>query len=60
MITMRMMQVIAHDVIGVIAVRDGGVTAGGVMDMACGFLICAVTGRAGGGVGGSDGDGVFV
>lgn len=60
MIAVRMMQVTVDDIVGVIAMRDGGMTAVGRMDVAGGLFRRAVSGSAGVGIGGTDGNGVFV
>ena len=54
------MEVPIDDVIGVVAMRDGGVTAVRGMDVARGLFRGSVTRRAGGRIGGGDGDDVLV
>ena len=60
MVAVRMMQVAVDDVIGVVAMRDGGVPAVRGMDVARGLFRGSVTRRAGGRIGGGDGDDVLV
>ena len=59
-VAVRMMQVAVDDVVGMVAVRDGGVTAIGRVNMTSRLFCGAMTGRAGRGIDGGDGDDVLV
>ena len=56
----RVMQVAVHEIVNVIAVRHGLVTAAGAVDVSRCVAAAAVVGGAGIGVGGADGDAVFI
>lgn len=60
MIAVRMMQMTVDDVIGVVAMWYGGVTAVRGVDVPGGLFGRAMTGGALCGICGADGDGVFV
>ena len=60
MVTVRMMQVTVDDVIGVIAMWHGGVAAVGRVRVSGRFFGGPMAGSAGCGIGGADGDDVFV
>ncbi len=60
MIAVRMMQVTVDDVINMVAMRNGGVTAIRGVDVTGGGFVRAVTGRAFVGIRGADGEGVVV
>ena len=60
MVAVRMMQVAADDVISVVAMRYGGVTAVAGVGVTSGLFGGAVSGRAGVGICGADGNDVFV
>lgn len=57
---MRVMQVAVHEIVNMVAVRHGFVTAAGSVDVACFMTVTVVFGGAGIRVGRTDGDTVFV
>jgi hypothetical protein len=60
MIAMRMMQVSVDEVIGVIAMRHGGMAAASSVRVVGGFFVGPVSGRALRRIGGTDGNDVFM
>jgi hypothetical protein len=60
MVAVRMMQVAVDDVVGVIAVRNGGVAAGGAVSVARRLFARAVSGSALVGIRGADGEDMVI